>query len=192
VLSHHPRFFARTLKWSAIQRGIAFDTISPGNADASFTEYILTRPGDQGSETGHLDKQWQALAPQSRVFKGLYAEKGRYRLPDGSESVLYQRARHPRYDVTPLTLAEIDKRIAQALGRRIRGTITVTAVAQPDQLVEGRFERIRMICSPCRVDGVRVQKLDVTLEKPRLNLYRLWDEGRLGLDCWRLNRYARR
>ena len=181
VLSHHPRFFARTLKWSAIQRGIEFETVSPGDADASFAEFVITRPGDQGSETAHLNTQWQSLQPGSRVFKDLFTERARHRLPDGSEAIVYRREPHPRFQVRPLNRAEVERRVALAAGRRITGPVKVSAEAAPAELAEGRLRRLRIACGPCEVDGVRVQRMDVIVEKPWINLYRLWDEDRLGL-----------
>lgn len=181
ILSHHPRFFARTIKWSAIQRGIEMETISPGNADASFSEFIVVRPGDQGSETALLDKQWQALNPETRAFTGVFQDALQVQLPTGNSAQVYQRQAHVRYDVSPLTTSELEKRVAAALSPMIQGALTVTAKATPEGLAEGRLTRLKVSCGPCRIKGLRLQKADLTLENPRLNLYRLWDEKRLGL-----------
>ncbi len=181
ILSHQPRFFARTLKWSAFREGVILKTVSPGDSDASFTEFVIKRSGNQGTEAAVLDKQWQELKPQGRAFLSLFSTCGRFPLPDGSEAVIYRRNPHPQFQVTLRSQAELERRLAHALQRRIQGPLKVSVDAIPAELVEGRLIRVRLTCDMCTINGLQIKRLEVVLEKPWFNLYRLWDEGRLGL-----------
>ncbi len=181
VLSHHPYFFARTLKWSAMQKGINMDTVSPGDSNASFAEFVIKRPGNQGTETGELDRQWQELHPATRAFTSLFSIGARFPLPDQSEAIAYERTSHPRFQVQPLNTKEVERRIAQALGQWVQGPLVVSVEALPAELAEGRLQQVRVSCSPCWIQRTRIEKAEVKLQKPWLNLYRLWDEHRPGL-----------
>jgi hypothetical protein len=57
----------------------------------------------------------------------------------------------------------------------------VSVEASPAGLREGHLDRVRISCSQCSVQGLPIRDIDVVAEKPWLNLYRLWDENRLGL-----------
>jgi len=181
ILSHHPRFFARTLKWSAMQQGIDMRTVSGGDADTSFAEYIVTKPGDQNSENAFLDQQWQDLRPQTRAFTELFAVCARYPLPDHSEALVYERTPHPQFHVNPLNPEEAARHIAQALQQWVQGPRKVSVEATPEGLQEGRLTRVQVTCSGCSVQKIPIYEVNLVVEKPWFNLYRLWDENRLGL-----------
>jgi hypothetical protein len=181
ILSHHPRFFARTLKWSALEAGIPLMPVSTGDSDASFAEYVITRPGNQGSEAAVVEGQWQELCPDNRGFKLLYHVIGTYRLPDDAEVIVYHREPHPQFEVSPLTREEIGQRIARALRQWVAGPLAVTVEASSQGLQEGRLERVHVTCTECTVKGLQIHALEIVAVKPWLNLYRLWDENRLGI-----------
>jgi len=50
-------------------KGINFEPVSPGDGHASFAEFIIRRPGNQGTETGELDRQWRELSPRSECSR---------------------------------------------------------------------------------------------------------------------------
>jgi hypothetical protein len=181
LLSHHPRFFARTLMWSAMQEKIDLNLTSPGDSDTSFVEFIITRPGDQGSENAQIDHLWQDLSPQTRAFTSLFSVVGKYPLPDKSTALIYERNPHPPFHVSPLTTCDLERRIADAMHHWVEGNVTVSVEASPTEMQEGRLRRVRVTCSPCSFQGGKVEKAEVVVERPWLNLYRLWDEHRLGL-----------
>jgi len=181
ILSHHPYFFARTIKWSAFQRGVALQTVSSGDSDTSFAEFIVERPGDQGTETLVLERQWQDLKPASRAFQSLYTSGGTFVLPDQSHAILYRRNPHPRFQIEFITREQLAKHIAVALQQWVRGPLAVTVQASPQGLLDGHLDRVQLSCAQCSVKGLPLRQVDVVIEKPWLNLYRLWDENRLGL-----------
>jgi hypothetical protein len=181
VLSHQEWFFARTLKWTAMQKGTELDLTSPGDSDTSFVEYIIRRPGFQGTETELLDRKWQDLRPESRAFTQLFSLVGQYTLPDHSVALVYERHPHPQFQVAPLNTKELERRIALALHHWVQGDVKVVVEATPAELKEGRLRRVQVTCAPCTYQGARIEKAEVVVEKPWLNLYRLWDENRLGL-----------
>ena len=164
-----------------MQEGIDLSLTSPGDSNTSFVEYIITRPGNQGSETSFLDSLWQDLRPQTRAFTSLFSIVGQFPLPDKSTAFVYERDPHPHFHVTPLNTRELERRIAQSLHGWVQGNVTVSIEATPEELQEGRLHRVRATCSPCSFQGARIEKAEVVIEKPWLNLYRLWDENRLGL-----------
>jgi hypothetical protein len=181
IMTHHPRFFARTVLWSAMERGIDMRTVSGGDADTSFAEYIVTKPGDDNSEKAFLDRQWQDLRPQTRAFTELFSVRARYPLPDHSEAVVYERNPHPRFDVHPLNHQELERHIAQALRTWVQGPLAVKTESVPASLQEGRLTRVTITCDACSVQKIPLRDIRVVVEKPWFNLYRLWDEDRLGL-----------
>ena len=181
IMSHHPRFFPRTLKWSAMEAGIDMRLVSGGDADASFAEYIVDRPGDQGSETAFIDRQWQDLRPKTRAFTELFSVCARYPLPDLSQAIVYERNPHPRFDVRPLNHQELERHIAEALRTWVQGPLAVKAESVPSGLPEGRLTRVTITCGACSVQKIPLRDVRVVVEKPWFNLYRLWDENRLGL-----------
>lgn len=181
ILSHHPHFFARTIKWSAFQRGIPMKTVSTGNSDTCFAEFVVRRDGHQGTEQAVIDQQWQALKPESRAFKELFSERGQFTLPDQTPAVVYGRLTHPQFHVRPLTEAELERRLGLALRYWVDGPLAVKVASTPQGLREGRLDRVVLSCDGCSVKGLAIEHLEVIAEKPWINLYRLWDEGRLGL-----------
>ena len=181
IMSHHQRFFARTLKWSAMEMGIDMRPVSGGNADRSFAEYIIDRPGDQGTETAFIGQRWQDLRPNTRAFTSLFSVCARYPLPDHSEAIVYERNPHPRFEVSPLNHVELERHIAQALQQWVQGPRVVRVESTPAGLREGRPARVEISCSGCTVQKIPLHEVKVVVEKPWLNLYRLWDENRLGL-----------
>ncbi len=181
VISHHPRFFARTLRWTLRGQGYSLKTTRSGDGDASFVEYLIHREGDQGSERHQLSAEWRDVEPETRAFQEVYPLRTTYSLPDQSTVRLYQRAPHPVFQVSPLTTESVSKRLAHTLQRWVQGPIEVSVQASSQGLREGRLSRLTASCSDCVVEGVKVPRLRVVLFKPWLNLYRLWDEDRLGL-----------
>jgi len=181
IMSHHPRFFPRTLKWSAMQERIDMRLVSGGDADASFAEYIVDRPGDQGSETAFFDQRWQDLRPQTRAFTSLFSVCARYALPDHREAIVYERNPHPRFQVSSLNHTELERHLAKALQEWVQGPLKVTVEGEPSGLQEGRANRVRILCHDCSVQKIPLHEVEVVVDKPWFNLYRLWDENRLGL-----------
>jgi len=102
-------------------------------------------------------------------------------LPDHSEALVYERTPHPRFHVSPLTPEEVARHIAQALQSWVQGPRKVSVEATPPGLQEGRFTRVQVTCSGCSVQKIPIYEVNVVVEKPWFNLYRLWDENRLGL-----------
>lgn len=112
---------------------------------------------------------------QGFVFGG-----GTIFFPDQSEAVVYRRDPHPVFQLSPLTIAAVQERLTVALRRWVEGPIKVTVVASPEGLRSGHLERVTISLDGCRIKGVPVAG-EVIAEKPWINLYRLWDEQRLGL-----------
>jgi len=181
ILSAHPFFFARTLTWSAFRQGVPLRQVSPGDSDASFLEFLIKKSGYEGTEAHVIDGQWEDIHPESRAFKELFPIVGRFPMPDNTLVTVYRRDPHLRFHVSPLTRPELERRIALALQHWVQGSLTVSIEATPARLQEGRLDRVRISCGPCWIKGLQVQKAEVIAEKPWLNMYRLWDENRLGL-----------
>ena len=146
VLSHHPRFFARTFKWTLREQGLSVKTTGAGTPDASFSEFIFRRHGDQGTEAAEIDNEWKEVLPESRAFKAVFPEVGQYKLLDGSTVLVYQRAAHPHFAVAPLTVDAVAKKLQHSLARWAKGPLKVSVRAKPQGLSEGRLEQI-----PCDV-----------------------------------------
>lgn len=180
VLSHQEYFFSRTLKWSAFRMGVPLKPVSPGDGHAGFAEFIVVRNGNQGTEARVMERQWQSLTPNQRSFSALYAERGRFHLPDDSEAIVYGRQR-PRFRVEGLTREAVAARIAQSLHHWVQGPLTVLVDATPEGLPQGRLEQVLINCKSCSIQGVPIDALTVLVDKPWLNLYRLWDDHTLGL-----------
>lgn len=181
LLAQHARFFARSFKWSMRQQGYALKPISTGDSDACFTEFLIARSGHQDNETAQIEREWQELKPTSRAFQALFSIKARFPLPDGSEATIYGRDPHPQFQIDGLSAKSVQRHLTRVLQKWVQGPLTVSVEATPAQLKTGHLERIHLTCSPCLAQGARVEKVDVVIEKPWLNLYRLWDEDRLGL-----------
>ncbi len=172
VMAQNERFFARSLKWSLRQEGIAMKSVSAGDSDTSFAEYLVTRSGPQDQETGKILAEWNALKPGTRAFNELYVKVGDFPLADGTVAYVYHRQAHLKYQIDGLTPAALAARLQQALRQWwVESPLEVTVEATPDQLREGRPESVQ----------ITVPHITLVLRRPRFNLYRLWDESRLGL-----------
>ena len=64
----------------------------------------------------------------------------------------------------PLTIPELERRIAQSLARFVQSPLTISVEATPEGLREGRLQRIHISCSPCPAQGVQIPKMDVVIE----------------------------
>ena len=62
-MAQNARFFARTIKWSLRQEGIRMKSVSPGDSDTSFAEYLITRSGHQDKESDMIQAEWNSLKP---------------------------------------------------------------------------------------------------------------------------------
>jgi len=181
VLSHHPRFFARTLKWTLRADDLSIKTTGAGTPDASFSEFIILREGDQGSEGATIEKEWQDVEPKSRAFRTVFPPGVRYTLLDNSHVTIYQRIPHPRFDIPSLSSDAVAQRLTHSLARWVSGPLRVAVQSTPSGLREGRLERIIATCENCQVQGMTVHALELDIRRPWVNLYRLWDEDKIGL-----------
>ena len=103
-------------------------------------------------------------------------------MPDESHVSVYQRALHPRFELSRGDVRERSPaRLSRTFGRWVKGPYNVTVHAEKQGLREGRLEQILVSCKGCQIQGVKVPELDLLMESPWLNLYRLWDENAIGL-----------
>lgn len=181
VLSNHPLFFGRNIRWSLRAHGISIDLSAPGDPLADFTEFVITKSSDRGAESDHLEEEWHQLQKSGRAFKTLFTPVSHFSLPDGSETTIYQRDAHHVFDVRPVTKPLIEKRLYKALQQQIAGAFTIDLEGTQDEFQKGRAVRARIRGGPWILRDLPIAQAEVVLTKPWFNLYRLWDENQLGL-----------
>ncbi len=181
VLSHHPRLFARGLKWAMREKGLSVKTTGAGKPDASFAEFIFLRQGPEGTGLPEIDQEWQGVEPKTRAFQKVFFLKADYPLPDQSHVLIYQRSPHPHFELPGVTAESVARRLSRIFSRWVKGPLYVTVHAERREMREGRLEQILASCKGCQIQGVTVPEIDVLMESPWINLYRLWDENAIGL-----------
>lgn len=181
VLSNQPYFFPRGLRWSMRAQGWPMIPSSPGDPTADFTEFIIQKSADIGPESEDLSREWKALKHSGRAFSALYSSIGRFPLPDGSEAVVYKRDPAHAFQVGPLTKGDLQKRLLHIVHNDIQGPQELRLDGDAGQWRRGRFPHIHLEGRSCVIRGLPVTRYELEANDLWLNLYRVWDEQKLGL-----------
>ena len=180
VLSNHPMFFGRNIRWTLHCLGKDVEPSSPGDSTADFTEYILTKSGDPGPDAGQVLGEWDRLNKSGRAFKELYLPIAQFPLPDKSTAVLYRRDPLHAFAV-PVTLRSLKGKLTQILGKLVNGPLDVELLAPIDHLRRGHIDYVEIKGGPWMIRGIPVAHADVFVDNAWINLYRVWDEQAIGL-----------
>jgi hypothetical protein len=181
VLSNHMNLFGRNLRWTMRALGLPVATSSVGNPLADFTEFVVMKSGDLGPSAADLIKERERLEAAGRAFHDFYPEVGAFPLPDGSQARLHQRDKDHRFKIPGLSKATFERRMREALKALIEGPIELQLDTTEAELRRGRLARVRLSGGPWTIRRIPVRHATIELTGVRLNLYRLWDAGQVGL-----------
>src|SRR5262249_50062830 len=145
VLSHHPRFFGRGLKWFLRSQGISLKTTGAGTPDSTFVEYIFLRHADYGTGSADQDNEWTDARPDTRAFKETFRPGPKYMLLDQSTVQLYERTPHPTFNVSASPDA-IARRLEHTFRRWVKGPLHVRVKSSPQGLRDGHLGEIAAAC----------------------------------------------
>lgn len=182
VLSNHPALFGRTLRWSFRASGKRLYSQSTGDPNADFTEFIVVRPGNFGPNSADIQREWERQRDSGRAFTAVYPQVAALQMPDGAPAMVYRRDPQARFQVAPLTRAELERRLTLALKNGlIDGPVTVTISGSPSDWPRGRIERAEVSGTAWKIRGFPIARAHLRLDHVWLNLYRLWDQNKPGL-----------
>ena len=181
VVSKHPALSAAPLQWSFRSRRDKLWISHAGNPDLDFTEFIVVKSDGLGLSDPELGSRWSNWTRNGRSFTALYPRVAAFHLPDGSQTQLYQWRADTAFQIGAADVVTLERKLAKALTRYVQGPFQIILRGSPSELRRGMISSMMIEGKEWTIKQIPIAQANVRLSGVRLNLYRLYDQGRAGI-----------